>query len=170
MAYDYRVISSDSHIDLRWIDPDLFVNNAPAKLKDEVPRVVETKDGPIWFAEGRAMTAVPLNLPISTVFSPDLDAIPPKGVSKHIDRMHEVGFYDGQPHPTTLDLRLADMDLGGVDAEIIYGPLSAERQLKSLIHRRTACRRPAEETKGCVSEFGILVLKRKTWSHKRSTR
>ena len=28
----------------------------------------------------------------------------------------------------------------------------------SLIHRRTACRRPAEETKGCASESGIMVL------------
>ncbi len=27
-----------------------------------------------------------------------------------------------------------------------------------LIHRRTACRRPAEETKGCASESGIMVL------------
>ena len=32
----------------------------------------------------------------------------------------------------------------------------------ALIHRRTACRRPAEETKGCASESGILVLKQKT--------
>ena len=32
----------------------------------------------------------------------------------------------------------------------------------ALIHRRTACRRPAEETKGCVSESGIMVLKQKT--------
>ena len=28
----------------------------------------------------------------------------------------------------------------------------------ALIHRRTACRRPAEETKGCASESGIMVL------------
>ena len=136
MARDYMVISSDSHIDLRWIEPDLFVKNAPASMRDEVPHVVESKDGPIWFAEGQAMTVVPLNLPISTVFSPDLDVIPPKGVSKHIDRMHEVGFYDGRPHPTTLELRLADMDMGGIDAEIIYGPLGVERQLKTreMVH------------------------------------
>ena len=36
----------------------------------------------------------------------------------------------------------------------------------SLIHRRTACRRPAEETKGCASESGIMVLKQKTGSRK----
>ena len=36
----------------------------------------------------------------------------------------------------------------------------------TLIHRRTACRRPAEETKGCASESGIMVLKQKTGPRK----
>ena len=36
----------------------------------------------------------------------------------------------------------------------------------SLIHRRTACRRPAEETKECASESGIMVLKQKTGPRK----
>ena len=36
----------------------------------------------------------------------------------------------------------------------------------ALIHRRTACRRPAEETKGCASESGIMVLKQKTGPRK----
>ena len=35
-----------------------------------------------------------------------------------------------------------------------------------LIHRRRACRRPAEETKGCASESGIMVLKQKTGPRK----
>ena len=35
-----------------------------------------------------------------------------------------------------------------------------------LIHRRTACRRPAEETKGCASESRIMVLKQKTGPRK----
>ena len=36
----------------------------------------------------------------------------------------------------------------------------------TLIHRRTACRRPAEETEGCASESGIMVLKQKTGPRK----
>ena len=36
----------------------------------------------------------------------------------------------------------------------------------ALIHRRRACRRPAEETKGCASESGIMVLKQKTGPRK----
>ena len=39
-------------------------------------------------------------------------------------------------------------------------------QVLALIHRRTACRRPAEETKGCASESGIMVLKQKTGPRK----
>ena len=34
------------------------------------------------------------------------------------------------------------------------------------IHRWTACGRPAEETKGCASESGIMVLKQKTGPRK----
>ena len=36
----------------------------------------------------------------------------------------------------------------------------------TLIHRRRACRRPAEETKGCAAESGIMVLKQKTGPRK----
>ena len=36
----------------------------------------------------------------------------------------------------------------------------------ALIHRRRACRRPAEETEGCASESGIMVLKQKTGPRK----
>ena len=41
----YNVISADSHIDIVWLPRDLFVSNAPAKLKDKMPRVVETEVG-----------------------------------------------------------------------------------------------------------------------------
>ncbi len=42
----------------------------------------------------------------------------------------------------------------------------ANLYLLARIHRRTACRRPAEETKGCASESGIMVLKQKTGPRK----
>ncbi len=45
------MISGDSHIDLSWLPADLFTANAPRKLQDRVPRVVngEPKD---WVADG----------------------------------------------------------------------------------------------------------------------
>jgi uncharacterized protein len=46
----------------------------------------------------------------------------------HIDEMKENGFewnyhLGAQPRPTTPELRLADLDRDGLDAEIIYGCL-----------------------------------------------
>ena len=49
---------------------------------------------------------------------------------------------------------------------VIDNPNELSQYFLALIHRRTACRRPAEETKGCASESGIMVLKQKTGPRK----
>ena len=51
-AMKYNRVSGDSHIDLTWLPGDLFVDNAPAHLRDAVPQVVDTEAGPRWMAEG----------------------------------------------------------------------------------------------------------------------
>src|SRR2546422_10820047 len=56
---EYKVISGDGHIDLRWLPPDLFVSHAPAQWKDQVPHVRDTPTGKHWFAEGRDLTTRP---------------------------------------------------------------------------------------------------------------
>jgi hypothetical protein len=43
---NYRVISADCHIDMIWTPGDLWVKNAPAKFRDQVPQVRETPSGP----------------------------------------------------------------------------------------------------------------------------
>ena len=40
---EYKVISGDGHIDLRWLPHDLFVSHAPAQWKDQVPQVRDTR-------------------------------------------------------------------------------------------------------------------------------
>ena len=50
---DYKLISGDSHIDMTWMPGNVFLENAPAKYRDSVPRVVETDAGPHWIAEGK---------------------------------------------------------------------------------------------------------------------
>ena len=45
-----------------------------------------------------------------------------------------------------------------VEAQMQGGVVQGIGWALPLIHRRTACRRPAEETKGCASESGIMVL------------
>ncbi len=113
---EYNVISADSHIDMTWMPGNLFADNAPADLADIAPKVVETDDGPKWFAEGVEL-GVAGGLGFS--FTP-----PKRGVAKQLDRMWDAGFYEGGPHPTTPELRLKDMEMDGIDAEVIYGILT----------------------------------------------
>ena len=119
---EYTTISGDGHIDLKWLPHDLFVSNAPAKWKDQVPHVVETPQGKHWFAEGRDLTTLP--------FGTLANLEPPvRGVSKHTDRMYALGFFDGAPHPTTPELRVKDQQIDGIDAEVMYGILGISRLL-----------------------------------------
>ena len=120
---EYRIISGDGHIDLKWLPHDLFVSNAPARFKEQVPQIVDTSDGPKWYAEGKDLASLPMGSLANTQ--------PPKpGISKHIDRMYELGFFDGRPHPTTPELRIKDQEIDGVDAEVIYGILAVNRFLE----------------------------------------
>ena len=47
----YRIISADCHIDMTWMPGHLWVKNAPAKYRDQVPQVRQTDDGPRWYVE-----------------------------------------------------------------------------------------------------------------------
>jgi len=50
MANDtqYRFISADDHIDLRWLPKDLWTARLPANLRERGPRVVENDKGLFW--------------------------------------------------------------------------------------------------------------------------
>ena len=114
---EYNIISADGHIDLAWLPHDLFVSNAPARLRDRVPRVVETVKGKRWYADGKDL------LDIGFIGGPS-DMTPlERGSSQHVDRMHELGFYEGEPHATNPEMRIKDQGVDGVDAEVIYGIL-----------------------------------------------
>ena len=52
---EYRVISVDCHIDMTWMPGDLWVKNAPAKWRDQVPQVRQSDDGPRWHAEEKEL-------------------------------------------------------------------------------------------------------------------
>jgi predicted TIM-barrel fold metal-dependent hydrolase len=112
---EYRVISGDSHIDMTWMPGDLWTQNAPRNLRDLVPRVVETEEGPKWRAENKELGMFG---GLGFLFNR-----PERGRSAHVDAMFDAGFYEGGPHPTTPSLRLQDMAIDGVDAEVLYGVL-----------------------------------------------
>ncbi len=115
------IISGDGHIDLPWLPADLFVSNAPARLKDRMPQVKNTPEGMQWHMQGRPIAPVAAAVPDST-----WGAYVP-GQSRRLDRMEELGFFsDGQRgvlRPTTPSLRVKDQDLDGVCGEVIYGIL-----------------------------------------------
>src|SRR5579859_5663460 len=51
VASKYKCISADSHLDLNWLPPDLFVANASREMKDRMPFVTESPDGPLWVSK-----------------------------------------------------------------------------------------------------------------------
>ena len=95
---DYRVISGDGHIDLVWLPEDLFVSEAPASLKERMPKVVETNEGRIWQAEGSFLGSVASGglTSLNEPYKP--------GVSHRLDKMEELGFFSdaqqGKYHPS----------------------------------------------------------------------
>jgi len=118
---DYSIISADGHIDMTWMPGDLWTERAPAKWREHVPQVRETPQGPRWHAEGKELGVFGgLGFGFNRV---------ERGYSKHVDKMFEVGFYDGGPHPTTPELRVKDQLLDGVDAEVMYGILGIGMRL-----------------------------------------
>ena len=120
MGYD--IISADTHMDLRWLPPDLFVSRAPDSLRPHMPRVEALDRGDYWFVQGREFCAVgsdSAGVREGHAYTP--------GESLHMDRMAEVGFFDGVAqgiyHPVDPALRVKDQDIDGIDAEVIYGIL-----------------------------------------------
>jgi uncharacterized protein len=125
---DERLISGDNHIDLTYLPPDLWSSQAPAKWKLLVPRVEELEDGLHWFVEAQDKGMWNGVGPGFLTYQP--------GVFGHIDEMKACGFeWDShpgaKPRPTTPELRLADLDRDGLDAEIVYGCL----MINDLIER-----------------------------------
>ena len=51
-ATDDLIISADDHMDLHVMPPGLFVDRVPSALRDQVPVVIDTADGPCWSVDG----------------------------------------------------------------------------------------------------------------------
>ena len=115
----YNLISADTHMDLVYMPPKVFVENAPSALRDKMPRVEDTEEGPYWMLEGKKVVPSGSGGLTSGHYQ--------EGEAKHLDRMAEVGFFDsmdrGVYHPSDPDLRVRDLDIDGVDAEMMYGIL-----------------------------------------------
>lgn len=111
MANDpqYRFISADDHIDLRWLPKDLWSERLPAKLRERGPRVADSDKGSFWTWEGRTFS--PHGYYTAAQGSGAMWAIERGGVMR-----------EGELRPTTAALRLTDMDRDGAEVSVMYGP------------------------------------------------
>jgi len=122
----YTRISADCHIDLPMLAPDLFTANASAALKDRMPFVKDGPDGPFWTCKNGGSFGL-----LNGVGPAGHKLMP--GMNYRVDKMAATGLYEdgqkGRRHPTDPALRAKDMDLDGVQAEVIFGILGAATRL-----------------------------------------
>ena len=125
-AMDYTLISADCHIDLPWMPPELFTENASSEFKDRMPHVIEADDGLRWVSRSGAQFGL-----VNGMGSAGRPYVP--GAIQRSDRMAETGLYDdgkkGIRRLTDPDLRLTDQDRDGVQGEVLYGILGASMRL-----------------------------------------
>ena len=122
----YNRISADSHVDLCWMPPKLFVEEATPAMKARMPYVVDGPDGPYWTSKNGTSFGLKNGVgPAGAKYQP--------GRHARADLMAATNLYeDGKndirrisdPH-----LRLKDMLMDEVDAEVIYGILGAATKL-----------------------------------------
>ena len=120
------VISADCHIDLIWLPPDLFMDNATAAMKDRMPYVTDGPKGPIWVSKNGSQFGLQ-----NGMGSAGREYVP--GVIHRSDRMAEQGLFEdgknGIRRLTEPDLRIKDQDLDGVVGEVLYGILGGAARL-----------------------------------------
>lgn len=108
----HELISADSHVNP---PPTMWADYLPAALRDRAPRVESTAEGDFQVFEGRRTPLLGINA---------MAGKKPEQYSWNVRRLEEqrAGGYD----PAA---RLADMDLDGVHAEVIYGggPLPSQQ-------------------------------------------
>ncbi len=119
-----RIISCDDHLDANALPPDLWTARLPARLRAGAPHVQDTPAGRFW-----VIGETPLWR------SGGLDARFPNAIVR-------AGIDDDGFRASTPSLRLADMDRDGIDASVIYGPITGlapasmrDPELRHACHR-----------------------------------
>lgn len=121
-----RVISADCHIDLIWLPPTLFTDNASSQMKERMPYVTESDEGPLWVSKNGARFGLACGMG-----SAGRKYVP--GEIYRSDRMASTGLFEEEQveirRLTNPTLRLEDQDRDGVSAEVLYGILGASSRL-----------------------------------------
>src|SRR5947199_228949 len=98
-----KLISADSHVNP---PPDLWLRDAPARLKDRVPRVESTPEGDVWVVDQKASPVQGLTF---------------MGGRDYKDYTPRVAYKEMRPGSWDPQARLADMDQDGILADVLYG-------------------------------------------------
>jgi predicted TIM-barrel fold metal-dependent hydrolase len=100
----HRLVSSDSHVN----EPaDLWTSRAPASLQDRVPKVVAIAQGDAW-----VMSPEMKPRPVSTSAA--------AGVKPEDYMKKPVTYKEMRPGSFDAKARIEDMDIDGVQAEVLY--------------------------------------------------
>jgi uncharacterized protein len=132
--------SCDDHLDLRAVPPDLWQARLPRDQRERGPRVVNRDGESVWVCEDRVLGGS--GRPASSMIAKSLSAIGRAGIE-------DDGYRAGNPK-----LRLDDMDLDGVWASVIYGPLALGFPINDPVLQRVCY---AAWNDWAVQEFNALA-------------
>jgi uncharacterized protein len=117
MGRKYRVISADGHLE---VPPDRWMKHVPERYSERAPRLVRLEDGgEAWLVEGMPLMANGVNLT----------------GGRPLQYSNESYWNaDGSSRPGTgsPEQRLAEQDLDGLDAEVLYPPVFVGRFLDKI--------------------------------------
>ena len=106
-ATAWRLYSCDDHLDLWNLPKDVWTERLPARFHERGPRVVEQGESAWWTCDGAVIGMYGLNTPLMRDYS----------ATSRVPGLEDDGLRPANPA-----LRLADMELDGVYASVIYGP------------------------------------------------
>jgi uncharacterized protein len=128
---DYRFISCDDHLDLPVLPADLWTSRMPAHLRDRAPHVEQRDGRAVWVCDGKVWGG----------WGGRLDGrIPARGKLPFLNAFDRGGIADqSERRPAVPELRLADMDRDGVEAHVMFGPVTsidlADAELRDACYR-----------------------------------
>jgi uncharacterized protein len=108
MMNETSIYSCDDHLDLRSVPPGLWQARLPKNLLERGPKVVVGPSESTWVCNGRVLGR---------------SGIPKGDTLQVLSAVSRAGIEDDGYRVSNPKLRLEDMDLDGVWASVIYGPI-----------------------------------------------
>ncbi|MGD9614410.1 MAG: amidohydrolase family protein [Alphaproteobacteria bacterium] len=110
-----KLISCDDHMDLSQLPADLWTTRLPIALRDRAPHIEERDGQAVWVCDGKVWGRWDGKKPATG------NQRLVKPLYNSFDR---AGIHDQSARrPANTELRLADMDRDGVQAQVIFGPI-----------------------------------------------